>query len=136
MLVLSRRMNETIAIGDNIMVTVVEVRGDKVKLGLIVPKEMPVHRKEVWEFLHGPASWPTLDPAWLTWQDGTVLRLARAIADKGDCETLPILADALEEAGCTNAVILGHCRSAGSEARTSWVVDLILSARPGERPGS
>ena len=49
MLVLSRQRDETIMIGDNIEITVVDIRGDKVRLGITAPKEIPVHRKEVWE---------------------------------------------------------------------------------------
>lgn len=49
MLVLSRKKNESIVINDNIIVTVVEVRGDKVRLGVQAPKEVPVHRSEVHE---------------------------------------------------------------------------------------
>jgi carbon storage regulator len=128
MLLLSRTKNESIVIGNHVVVTVVEVRGDKVRLGLVAPKEMPVHRKEVWDLLHGPHSAATPDPEWLTWQDGTVVRLARAIADKGDYESLPILADALEEAGCADAAVLDHCRSSERDGEGSWVIDLILSA--------
>jgi carbon storage regulator len=47
MLVLSRKKNESIVIDDNIIITVVEVRGDKVRLGIEAPKEVPVHRREV-----------------------------------------------------------------------------------------
>ncbi len=49
MLVLSRRRDESIMIGDNIVVTVVDIRGDKVRLGINAPKEIPVHRQEVYE---------------------------------------------------------------------------------------
>ena len=49
MLVLSRKKNESIVIGDNIVITVVEVRGDKVRLGIEAPKEVTVHRREVYE---------------------------------------------------------------------------------------
>ena len=49
MLVLSRQRNESIIIGDNIIVTVVDIRGDKVRLGIEAPSEIPVHRKEVYE---------------------------------------------------------------------------------------
>ncbi|APZ93174.1 carbon storage regulator CsrA [Fuerstiella marisgermanici] len=47
MLVLSRKKSESIVINDDIVVTVVEVRGDKVRLGIQAPREVPVHRKEV-----------------------------------------------------------------------------------------
>ena len=49
MLVLSRGRDESIIIGDNVVVTVVDVRGDKVRLGIDAPVEIPVHRREVYE---------------------------------------------------------------------------------------
>jgi carbon storage regulator len=49
MLVLSRQRDETIIIGDNIEITVVDIRGDKVRLGVSAPKEISVHRKEVYD---------------------------------------------------------------------------------------
>jgi carbon storage regulator len=47
MLVLSRKKNEKIVLGDNIVITVVEIRGDKVRLGIEAPREVPVNRQEV-----------------------------------------------------------------------------------------
>jgi carbon storage regulator len=52
MLVLSRKSNESIIINNNITVTVVEIRGDKVRLGIVAPKEIPVHRQEVYDLIH------------------------------------------------------------------------------------
>ena len=49
MLVLSRKKNESIVINDDITIVVVEIRGDKVRLGVKAPKEVPVHRNEVYE---------------------------------------------------------------------------------------
>ncbi|HEY2880915.1 MAG TPA: carbon storage regulator CsrA [Pirellulales bacterium] len=49
MLVLSRQRDESIIIGDNIVVTIVDIRGDKVRLGINAPTEVPVHRQEVYE---------------------------------------------------------------------------------------
>jgi len=49
MLVLSRKKNESIVIRDDIVITVVEVQGDKVRLGIEAPREVPVHRREVYE---------------------------------------------------------------------------------------
>lgn len=49
MLVLSRKKNESIVINDDITIVVVEIRGDKVRLGVEAPKEVPVHRREVYE---------------------------------------------------------------------------------------
>ena len=53
MLVLSRKKNESIVINNDIIVTVVEIRGDKVRLGIVAPKEVPVHRQEVYDAIHG-----------------------------------------------------------------------------------
>jgi carbon storage regulator len=132
MLVLSRRQNESIVIGDGITITVIEVRGDKVRLGIVCPRDASVHRQEVWVALHG--NWKArpavaFDPAWLAWKDGTVARLARAIHDERAWERLPILADALEEAGCAEAIILGHCRAGTSHLAGCWVVDELLRLR-------
>ncbi len=49
MLVLSRQRDESIVIGDNVVVTIVDVRGDKVRLGIEAPIEIPVHRQEVYD---------------------------------------------------------------------------------------
>lgn len=49
MLVLSRKRNESIVIGDDIKITVIEIRGDKVRLGIEAPREVTVHRQEVYE---------------------------------------------------------------------------------------
>jgi carbon storage regulator len=49
MLVLSRKKNESIVINDDITIVVVEIRGDKVRLGIEAPKEVPVHRREVYD---------------------------------------------------------------------------------------
>lgn len=51
MLVLSRHKGERIKIGDNITITVVEIRGDRVRLGIDAPVEVPVHREEVYNFI-------------------------------------------------------------------------------------
>lgn len=49
MLVLSRHRDESIMIGDDIVVTIVDIRGDKVRLGIDAPQDVPVHRQEVYE---------------------------------------------------------------------------------------
>jgi carbon storage regulator len=63
MLVLSRKKNESIVINNDITVTVVEIRGDKVRLGIVAPKEVPVHRQEVFDAIHGTKTPPAADPA-------------------------------------------------------------------------
>lgn len=57
MLVLSRKKGEFITIGDNIRVCVVEVRGDRVRLGIEAPGDVPVHRAEVWEQVRNNPNW-------------------------------------------------------------------------------
>jgi carbon storage regulator len=52
MFIVSRRENEGLVIGDNIFLTVVEIRGDKVRLGIEAPREMSPHRKEVFDAIH------------------------------------------------------------------------------------
>ena len=52
MLVLSRKKDESIVINDDIIIVVVEIRGDKVRLGVEAPKEVPVHRREVFDAIH------------------------------------------------------------------------------------
>lgn len=56
MLVLSRKKSESIVINKDITVTVVEIRGDKVRLGIVAPREVPVHRQEVYEAIHGKSA--------------------------------------------------------------------------------
>jgi hypothetical protein len=68
----------------------------------------------------------TVDPTWLSWNDGVVVNLAQAVYEERAFDCLPVLADALEEAGCTDADILAHCRSVGPHVRGCWVVDLLL----------
>ena len=65
MLVLSRKKNESIVINDDITSVVVEIRGDKVRLGVEAPKEVPVHRREVYDAIKRNLDAPahTADPA-------------------------------------------------------------------------
>jgi len=67
-----------------------------------------------------------VDSSWLSWRDSTIPKLAQAIYDERAFDLLPILADALEDAGCDNADILNHCRQPGEHVRGCWVVDLLL----------
>jgi hypothetical protein len=64
-----------------------------------------------------------VDPTWLT---STVVSLAEGIYAERAFDRLPILADALQDAGCDSADVLDHCRGTGPHARGCWVVDLVL----------
>jgi hypothetical protein len=66
---------------------------------------------------------PEFDPGWRT---PDVLALARGIAADRAWDRLPILADALIEAGCDNEMILNHCGQSTSAGAHPWIVDLIL----------
>jgi hypothetical protein len=68
----------------------------------------------------------TIAPSWLTWNDCCILNMARTAYDERAFSSLPILADALEDAGCDNADILNHCRNGAEHVRGCWVVDLLL----------
>ncbi|HTU92960.1 MAG TPA: hypothetical protein VMF69_22960 [Gemmataceae bacterium] len=70
-----------------------------------------------------PAS---LASSWLTWHSGLIVSMARQIYELRIFDDMLILADALEEAGCTNADILNHCRQPGEHVRGCWVIDLLL----------
>jgi hypothetical protein len=62
---------------------------------------------------------------WLTWDGGAVARMARALSDAGDFAATPVLADALEEAGCDDGALLDHLHD-GGHVRGCWAVDLLL----------
>jgi hypothetical protein len=75
------------------------------------------------EWFGNPVCPMAVDPAWLT---STVVSLAQGIYDDRAFDRLPILADALQDAGCEDPDVLGHCRSDGPHVRGCWVVDLVL----------
>jgi hypothetical protein len=61
-----------------------------------------------------------------TWRTSTAVALARQMYDGRDFSPMPILADALQDAGCQDEVVLIHCRGEGPHVRGCWVVDLLL----------
>jgi hypothetical protein len=73
--------------------------------------------------------------AWLGWGRGTVPALARSIYDERAFDRMPVLADALEDAGCANSEVLAHCRGEGPHVRGCWVVDLLLGRGESRRDG-
>jgi hypothetical protein len=80
----------------------------------------PAKERKQWQ-----ARWDRL----LAWEGGTVPKLARAIYDERAFERLPLLADALEEAGCEEPAIISHCRQPGAHVRGCWLVDLVLGLK-------
>jgi hypothetical protein len=86
------------------------------------------------EFFGNPFRPVILNPVWLT---PPVLALARGIAEDGAFADLPLLADALEEAGCSDPDLLAHCRQGGEHLPGCWAVDLLCGRgypRSGGRP--
>jgi hypothetical protein len=90
----------------------------------------PDHRREqvaqcqlLRDIFGGPLRHVGVDPSWLT---ADVVQLAQVVYDERAFVRLANLGDALMQAGCTNADVLGHCRQAGEHVRGCWVVDLLL----------
>jgi hypothetical protein len=78
------------------------------------------------EVFGNPFRPPTLDPSWLRWNDSTVPKIAHGIYEERAFDRMPILHDALLDAGCDNEDALAHCREPGPHVRGCWVVDLLL----------
>ncbi|MBP3954611.1 hypothetical protein J8F10_04845 [Gemmata sp. G18] len=64
-----------------------------------------------------------------TWRTNTVIALARQMYENRDFSPMPILADALQDAGCDDEDVLSHCRGDGPHVRGCWVVDLLLGKK-------
>jgi hypothetical protein len=83
------------------------------------------------EIFGNPFRTVAVDPAWLSWNGRVVTRLVREIHEEGRYEHLPVLADALEEAGCQDEGLLRHCRQPEGHVRGCWAVDGLLAALGG-----
>lgn len=70
-----------------------------------------------------------VDPAWLLWNNRTVARMAQVIYERRRLRHLPVLADALEEAGCLEVEMLLHCRAPVEHMRGCWVLDALLGMK-------
>jgi hypothetical protein len=89
-------------------------------------RERQVQADLLREIFGNPFRTVAIDDACLHWNDGTVPRLARVIYDERRFETLPVLADALEDAGCSDVSLLQHCRSGAAHVRGCWAVDVLV----------
>jgi hypothetical protein len=90
-----------------------------------VEREEAVQIALVREIL-GPPSPPRIDPFWLASNDSAVTLLARCIDAERAFDLMPILADALEDAGCDAQVLLDHCRGSATHVPGCWVIDALL----------
>jgi hypothetical protein len=77
------------------------------------------------EIVGNPYRPVAINPHWLAWNGGTVAQLARGIYAERAFDRMPVLGDALEEAGCCDERLLEHCRRPGGHLRGCWAVDLL-----------
>jgi hypothetical protein len=96
------------------------------ELGIPDQAELAVRCRMLRCIIGNPFHHQNFNPDWLVWNEGTIPKLAQAIYDERAFDRLPILADALEDAGCTNPEMLNHCRAEGPHVLGCWPVDLIL----------
>jgi hypothetical protein len=111
------------------METAIRVVGSRAKLLELGSEQCALFR----EIIGNPFRHVSISPSVLTWNDVTMVRLAQAAYEERrlpagtlDTNRLRVLADALEEAGCTSDDVLGHLRGPGPHVRGCWVVDLCL----------
>jgi hypothetical protein len=78
------------------------------------------------DLLGNPFQEVVIDASWLAWHGGLIASMATMMYQERVFDQMPFLGDALEEAGCTNATILNHCRQPANHARGCHVIDLLL----------
>jgi hypothetical protein len=114
-----------VAVSDILVVTrlakITRVKASRQKLTRV--RERRMQRFLVRDIFGNPFCPVSIDPTWLSTD---VRQLAASIYEERRFRDLPVLADALEDAGCARAEILDHCRSAAPHARGCWVVDSVL----------
>jgi hypothetical protein len=81
------------------------------------------------EIFHNPFRPASLSPGWGVWDAGAVRSIAQGVYEEGAFDQLPVLADALEEAGYADPRILDHLRGPASHVRGCWVLDLVLGKK-------
>jgi hypothetical protein len=95
-------------------------------LSATLPETRTVIVELVRDLFGNPFCPPVLNAAWVLQNGQSARRLAEVIYDEKDYQRLPVLADALEDAGCDNADVLNHCREPREHVRGCWVLDLLL----------
>ena len=90
-----------------------------------------VVQADVFRELFGPLPFRAIgiEPSWLGWNGSAVSALAETVHEEGTYDLLPVLGDALEDAGCTDAAILDHLRGPGPHVRGCFVVDALLGKK-------
>lgn len=87
--------------------------------------ERPIQCDLLRDILGNPFGRPAVPQTVLAWSDGVVLKMAHKIYEEGTFDLMPIMADALQDAGCSDDAVLKHCRQSGEHVRGCWVVDLL-----------
>jgi hypothetical protein len=96
---------------------------------LKVAREQLDDRSVLGDLFGNPFRPIAISPAWLAWHHRTIPRLAQAIYDDRAFDRMPVLADALEEAGCADVEMLGHCRGLEPHFRGCFLLDAILTKK-------
>jgi len=109
---------------DNAQAAAVELCGPWAMALGVSPTVMTAILRDIF---HTPYRGVVMRARWRRWNGGLVCKLAQTIYNDRAFDQLPILADALEEAGCNEVDILNHCRQPGEHVRGCWVVDLLLN---------
>jgi hypothetical protein len=89
-------------------------------------RELVAQAELLREVIGNPFRRATVDPSWLASHDGAVTKVARSVSEGRSFADTPVLADALEDAGCSDVGLLGHLRGPGPHVRGCWALDLIL----------
>ena len=89
-------------------------------------KDQAAFLRDLFDDLWRPVA---VSSVWLAWDHGSIPQLAQTVYEGDRFGDLPILADALEEAGCGDPALLGHCRARASHVRGCWALDLLLGKR-------
>lgn len=89
-------------------------------------RELAIRCRFVRDIFGNPFRETIIKAEWLNWNQRTVRSIAKSIYEDESFEELPILGDALEDAGCDNQLILRHCREHHTHIRGCWVLDLLL----------
>jgi hypothetical protein len=125
-----KRAGDTVQSAYNAMVAAVlytfPAEEDDLERDQMSQDEETVQAAVLRDILGNPRYRLAVDPSWLRWDDGTVPRIAQGIYEERAFDRLPILHDALLDAGCDCDDILAHCRGAGPHVRGCWVIDLLL----------
>jgi hypothetical protein len=89
-------------------------------------KRVNRYHEIVRDIFGNPFHIPSLDPYVFAWKDGVIQNIAQVIYFEGRFNEIPVLADALEEAGCTDEYLLEHCRQPFEHVHGCWVLDFLL----------